>query len=567
MALRSPSTSHGIVRSHPSVAIRRGDIKISDPIPIPREGPDGFGPQSLKRPSVSNLRQIRQSQSSATSNSRRQIQGPTMSYHNQQDSISSSISRESNLQRRRGSALKTVMRKIFGKKRGSDANGFDTHFTELHIGRNGSVSPDHGPEGATFVTVPESFRADRSASLIAGAGHFPHGIESSDGTLTENTGRIDKQPRPRRRATLPSLILSDEDAREVVSTFTRSDGAAGGTEQPSEARRILDDLRRKQKLEDKRRSRSATALREMAKAHEMSPVQWIQGNDERKSWRTSFLGADVPQVITSRPQTGASAVVEEREIAPSEADETEPDTEAESAHYNFENLIGSMPNDDSITLEQRVITLEVKLLDLELAIAKLQGKDNRRKNSKPDRKGSYPAGQLSMSYQSGGSDGSGRSSTCGVGEGRPASTNTLRPNVQARSPMWHAPSTTSLADMNGITVEQYSALITLIRREQTARRTLETQVSQLQDDIRHLQRVAVGSLTSGTAYPIPSPDAQEVLRFRRAMGPSRSTTPAEERSPDRYDSDSENSDPYAGSDPHMKSNLDIEQRQPAADMI
>lgn len=492
-----------------------------------------------------------------------------MSYHNQQDSISSSISRESNLQRRRGSALKTVMRKIFGKKRGSDTNGFDTHFTELHIERNGSASPDPGPEGVTFATVPESFRAERSASLSNGPSHLPNSTGSGEGTFTDSTSPMDKQPR--RRATLPSLILSDEDAREVVSTFTRSDGATPGTEQQSEARRILDDLRRKQNLDEKRRSRSATALRELARAHQMSPIQWRQGNDERKSWRTSLLGADVPHVITSRPQTGASPVVEEREreVAPSEADETEADTEAESAHYNFGNLLGSMPNDDSITLEQRVITLEVKLLDLELAIAKLQGKDDkRRKNSsKPVRKGSCPAGQLSMSYNSGGSDGSDRSSAGGVCDGRPASTNTLRPNMQPRSPMWHAPSTTSLADMNGITVEQYSALITLIRREQTARRTLESQVTQLQDDIRHLQRVAVGSLTSGTAYPIPSPDAQEVLRFRRAMGPSRSASPAGERSPDQYDSDSENSDPYAGSDPHIKSNLDVGQRQPASEVI
>ncbi|GAE00185.1 hypothetical protein NFIA_033380 [Paecilomyces variotii No. 5] len=562
MALRSPTTSHSVVRNHPSIASRRGDIKISDPIPIPREGPDGLGPQSLKRPSISNLRQIRQSQTSVASNSRRQTQGPTMPYHNQQQSISSSISRDSNLQRRRGSALKTVMRKIFGKKRGSDTNGFDTHFTELHIGRNGSTSPDPGPEGVAFATVPESFRAERSASLSNGPGHLPNGTGSGDGTFTESTGPMGKQPR--RRATLPSLILSDEDAREVVSTFTRSDGANGGTEQPSEARRILDDLRRKQNLDEKRRSRSATALRELARAHQMSPVQWRQGNDERKSWRTSLLGTDVPQVITSRPQT-ASAVVEEREVAPSEADETEPDTEAESAHYNFGNLLEAMPNDDSITLDQRVITLEVKLLDLELAIAKLQGKDkSRKKPSKPVRKGSCPAGQLSMSYNSGVSDGSGGSSTCGVCDGRPASTNTLRPSMQPRGPIWHAPSTTSLADMNGITVEQYSALITLIRREQTARRTLETQVSQLQDDIRHLQRVAVGSLTSGTAYPIPSPNAQEVLRFRRAMGPSRSATPAGE---DHYDSVSENSDPYAGSDPYMKSNLDIGQRPPATEMI
>lgn len=565
MALRSPSTSHGIVRSHPTVALRRGDIKISDPIPIPREGPDGFGPQALKHPSMSSLRQVRQSQSSAVSNSRRQTQNTSTStsYHNQQDSISSSVSKESNIQRRRGSALKSVMRKIFGKKRGSDVNGFEAHSPELHMERNGNVSPDPGPEGATFVTVPDSFRADQPPSLSNGGSQQPSGVESS---LAHEEVVPHMEKRPRRRATLPSLILSDEEAREVVSTLTRSDGAVGGTEPPSEARRILEDLRRKGNLEDKRRSRSATALREMAMANQMSPIQWRRRSEEVKLWRSSFLGTDVPQGPASRPQTGTSTVAEEKEVAPSEIAETEPETEAESAQYNFGNLIGSMPNDDSITLEQRVITLEVKLLDLELAIAKLQGKDKQRKaSSKQDRNRPNAGGQGSTSYVSGGSDGSEGSSAC-FGEGRPTSTNTLRPNNQTRGLMWHPPSSTSLADMNGITVEQYSALITLIRREQTARRTLETQVSQLQEDIRHLQRVAVGSLTSGTVYPIPSPEAQDVLRFRRAMGPSRSATPAGERSPD-YDSDSDNSDPYAGSDPHTRSNLDIGQRQPMAGMI
>jgi hypothetical protein len=89
-----------------------------------------------------------------------------------------------------------------------------------------------------------------------------------------------------------------------------------------------------------------------------------------------------------------------------------------------------------------------------------------------------------------------------------------------------APSATSLSDFGGISIEQYSALVTLLRREQTARRNLESQVSSLKDDIRHIQRAALHSMeVGGTMYPIHSVDSQEFLRFRRALDDSGSSSP------------------------------------------
>jgi hypothetical protein len=95
-----------------------------------------------------------------------------------------------------------------------------------------------------------------------------------------------------------------------------------------------------------------------------------------------------------------------------------------------------------------------------------------------------------------------------------------------------APSASSLSDFNSISIEQYSALVTLLRREQTARRNLESQVSSLKDDIRHIQRAALHSMEAGgTMYPIHSVDSQEFLRFRRALDGSDSGSPT--RGPDQ----------------------------------
>jgi hypothetical protein len=88
-----------------------------------------------------------------------------------------------------------------------------------------------------------------------------------------------------------------------------------------------------------------------------------------------------------------------------------------------------------------------------------------------------------------------------------------------------APSTTSLSDFNGVSIEQYSTLVTLLRREQTARRNLESQVAGLRDDLRHIQRAALHSMELGTMYPIHSVDSQEFLRFRRALDDSDSSSP------------------------------------------
>jgi hypothetical protein len=135
-------------------AIRRGEIKISEPIPIPREGMDGFGPQagvsspdfqsatSLRNPKVQSERASagrtetpqppkRSSPPITTHKSvAMESQNPNnASYHarawsnshpNPHDSMSSAPSKSSVKKKRKEGGLRSVIRKIFGNRRGEE---------------------------------------------------------------------------------------------------------------------------------------------------------------------------------------------------------------------------------------------------------------------------------------------------------------------------------------------------------------------------------------------------------------------------------------------------------------
>jgi hypothetical protein len=129
-----------------------------------------------------------------------------------------------------------------------------------------------------------------------------------------------------------------------------------------------------------------------------------------------------------------------------------------------------------------------------------------------------------------------------------------------------APSATSLSEFSGVSIEQYSTLVTLLRREQTARRNLESQVSGLRDDLRQFQRAALQSMEMGTMYPIHNVDSQEFLRFRRALDDSDSTSPIS-RDRERGNADYEDVSEYGRDDPIGPHKWDNAQRSVTAPMI
>jgi hypothetical protein len=191
-----------------------------------------------------------------------------------------------------------------------------------------------------------------------------------------------------------------------------------------------------------------------------------------------------------------------------------------------------MQQDDSLTLEQRLNTIEVKMIDLEFAIARMQSNsvaDNphdRDRSSSRRKEDSLPQIRSKPSYLSSLDREESPTPVPNLPAARPTSTSTIRADTLNARTLRPAPSATSLSEYNAISIEQYSALVTLLRREQTARRNLETQVSSLKDDIRHIQRAALHSMENGgTMYPIHSVDSQEFLRFRRALDESDSSSP------------------------------------------
>jgi hypothetical protein len=184
--------------------------------------------------------------------------------------------------------------------------------------------------------------------------------------------------------------------------------------------------------------------------------------------------------------------------------------------------------DPDATVEQRLTTIEVKLMDLEFAIARMQGTDNdafqRTADNTPEKGKTFAecrpsesdGPNLAVVGSSSVSETSSQSSASFGGDARPISTATLRPNmVISHPPPWH---TTWAASMNlhGISIEQYSALVTLVRREQTARKALEDQVAQLQEALQDLGHASgLPASPPGTLYPIPSPESDDTRRSRR----------------------------------------------------
>ncbi|OKL63076.1 hypothetical protein UA08_01270 [Talaromyces atroroseus] len=488
---------------------------------------------------------FRESNSSAITSSQTRVYGRALS-HNPHASTSSNVSHDPFSHRRRGSTLKIVMRKIFGKRRQSHLED-DEVIERSPADRDQAVGLARGSNQMLFEKTKQPSDAsvgpytyNRKKSLVVS---HPSSVSSDHIALSSQDQRIEISKQViRRRATLPSLILTeDEDTKKslfssISPTSTRPISAINETHEDHEESKSQPSFRAH------RRSRSADALQELVRRHRMSPIQWRRRSDEIKFWRTSVF--EVGQEDTEEPQTSSTsdapgAVASDLEEQENINDSVEtPKSGPVSAPFQLENLLASMADPDA-TVEQRLTTLEVKLMDLEFAIAKIQGtdtnvfskptadcadesKDDEDTSNEPSSIASETSSQSSLSF--GGGD-------------RPISTSTLRPNmIYAQPTPWQGGSWSSM-NLHGISIEQYSALVTLVRREQTARKALESQVAQLQEEMQQIRRLSVlPASPPGTLYPIPSPDS-DVERFHRRRRPS----------PSRKDSNTSADTKYSGS--------------------
>ncbi|KAJ5124074.1 uncharacterized protein N7515_007899 [Penicillium bovifimosum] len=388
--------------------------------------------------------------------------------------------------RRTGSTLKTVMRKIFNRKRQSQADELEETPFESSFGR--PPVRNSGPAKGRSLAVPPALNLNTQRSSPLSAENLQLAEAHLSPLSPLHSGSLHEplpggMPPRRRRATLPSVVFSDDGSRYGVASTAISD--------PQEDRSYVPD--RRHSLLSHRLSRSTEALREMADQLPEIPAEW-SARTASAPGPASIRGSPSPPLDESsnsgqsrRPSTGTTVTNVTPESAAPSVLEMEPAADQASLP-NVAHFVSTMQQDDNVTLEQRLTTLEVKLIDLEFAIARMQTSDHD-KTSRPR----HPAstGSLSSRRHKPAILSDSDTSPLPSAYTRPSSTSTIRPDTMNTRTLRPAPSATSLSDYNGVSIEQYSTLVTLLRREQTARRNLEAQVGGLRDDIRLLQRATM----------------------------------------------------------------------------
>ncbi|PKY05157.1 hypothetical protein P168DRAFT_146495 [Aspergillus campestris IBT 28561] len=313
---------------------------------------------------------IRPSESSMILNNFRNSQRVSATFYSQ-DAMPM-VAHGSSAHRRTGSTIKTVMRKIFTRKRRSNTDDFQ------------SAGPGPRPGGFRYSnptermghSLPRSVNVRRGSPLK----------EENETPQPDDFYHLQARPPRRRRATLPSLAFSDEEARATLDALAsepshyRPNSSLAPPGDPARDRRR--DL-----LRTRRRSRSADALRAVAAGHRMDPIQWRR----RSVASAEYVGTTVSDSeLSYRPPTGTThASAPEESTAPSvyDTDESQPPADAHDDDDDDNNtndnrnsiivpcagtLISAMQHDPDLSVDQRVATIEVKLIDLEFAIARMQ---------------------------------------------------------------------------------------------------------------------------------------------------------------------------------------------------
>ncbi|KEF55145.1 uncharacterized protein A1O9_08799 [Exophiala aquamarina CBS 119918] len=518
-SLGTPSTS---------AALRRGEVKISDPIPFdttdyytayntatPSKYPSGLRVDDSTWPRKSSpgteFHYRHASTGNVPSHTARASAGPSL-----MPSSMSSIPSKASLSQKKQSGFRAALKRMFSSKkhRSVPADVSDPRYFRSETAYLNPVMEQR------TVTRAESIPALRSHAHSTAFGPT-HTHQYSD-TAGEHT--IEPPPRRGRRNTLPSLVFSDRESGLVPAI---SEWSAGDS-QPDK-KWVKEDYVSDGQL--KRRSRSADALSELLRQGGVDPTSKRDRASEIAYWRNSAIQNPVPvfsgQTISVDPvhvpQTVASI------------DDSEPASSVVNPLQTFDfGLDGS--DKYETTIEQRVNTLEIKLFDFEYAIAKLQGNELQ----KPMLNSRFQRGSIhnifpddtthptltTTSSQEFNFLSSPATTTHDVtflsspGESPPvspendelfrpqraskATTATIRPYTarrrSPRSPSIHLSS------------ERFETMMELIREEQAARQRLEEQMMELRREVESLRTPVFATIHD--AYPTPSPESSHTTAPR-----------------------------------------------------
>ncbi|MCJ1419847.1 hypothetical protein MMC32_006203 [Xylographa parallela] len=410
--------------------------------------------------------------------------------------------------KRKTTGFRVIVRKLFGRKSVKSQISLPTPTKNL----------EHDP--SAFITTPRavSLPIQEISRASALGSHSPFNPPLGPRVVSVATDPPEPSVRPR-GASLPGVIINPP---QPLVLPTRE---ANQEEKETEAHTVDDGnigFAITSGSNPKRRSRSADAFYDATRGHSMSPIQWRQWrrrSDEIKYWRDSV--AESPALKSKFDDDDGSSVegaLEEPAVPIDETGDQEDDITRDT--FDFGILASSMQEQEPVSIEERVVTMEVKLMDLEYAISKIQAQSHSPVNLPPDVK--PPATrERSLSLGSAASESSlqakamGQSTSTNEGSEstQPTSQSSDEPSFKQKArPISNAPTirpakiapTTSNAQQSppkrnrnsitSLTIDHYTTLIGLIRREQAARIRLEDQVTDLQRQI----------MTMKTASPVDS---------------------------------------------------------------
>ncbi|RMZ89047.1 hypothetical protein DV736_g3723, partial [Chaetothyriales sp. CBS 134916] len=519
----SKSSQH----SATSAAIRRGELKISDPIPFDTRlqgSPPPAGFDVSRKVSPSEIQNHQQPTSIAPEDmytTSRTSARPSIV----PSSLSTGTSKASLRQKNTG-GLMVTLRRIFGSKRSrislSEAKGYHQSarpkpsFTDVRTSAlvRGSAQgcignwADYRSQDQGYTTATVEKQADRrviqqsnhrtNSITRASALGSHHPNEALSSLPPRSTERNSPKTAPRRRSTtLPAVALSQQHEAQILAD--PQDDLSPRVWNRSE--HSDNQLRR--------RSRSAGVLTDLSASYGQS-VEVVQDRASQiEYWRRSILENPAP--------------VWPEQMGARRANERHRDGQKLEPMQSFDFGL-TQPDAEPVALEDRVNTLEVKLFDFEYAIAKLQGHEmpkpmlyskpvKRRppvhevyagKESRPVLTSSPFYGLEPTSFLSPASDTVeifGEHHSRRPSDGSSQGTTVKPQNSRRRSSHRSKGQSPSPGQMDS---DKFEALMDLIREEQAARKQLEEQVADLRRDVDILRTPVFAEIRPIT-YPTPSP--------------------------------------------------------------
>lgn len=303
---------------------------------------------------------------------------------------------------------------------------------------------------------------------------------------TRSADRITTMPGHRRRNTLPSIAVSDQDAQQIRNVVDPTKNMVAidvnsNSDQPYQMSKSL-----------KRRSRSADALTELVASQVQSPA----------TWRKSLLDQPLPTLETKaafaskRTTTGMSTTRSSPLHSTVSSNSLKP-----VQTFDFGLLA-------DVSLEDRVKTLELKSHNFEYAIAGLQGYDigTPVPTSRPPKRRSIhdlfvetTAPPISRATSGQGLTFLRSPSDEDRRQTQRSSATTIRPaKLNASPPQRSAAPSPSTISHKG---DQLSNILAMFEEERAARKQLQAQVLELQ------KQITACAINQPNLYATPSPES------------------------------------------------------------